>query len=99
MSCPFYGRFAARTARLLVATGGNQCGLIPETYTSCSMTSAGSEADWEQCDLNGCRRGEEFLKFPTTNHRHWAHQFAETVPTPAAAGRAATPNAITIRRK
>jgi hypothetical protein len=87
MSCPFYGRFAARTTRLLLATGGNQCGLIPETYTPCSMTSAGTEADWEQCDLNGCRRAEIFLQFATTSP-------ATAAPRPAAA-----PIAITIRRK
>lgn len=49
--------------RILVTNGGNQCGLIIESFSPCRMEIAGQEIDFDQCELKGTRRAEEFKDY------------------------------------
>jgi hypothetical protein len=49
--------------RVLVTQGGNQCGLIVESYSPCRMETAGLAVDFEQCELRGTGRADLFKDF------------------------------------
>ncbi len=40
MSCPFYGNSASRVSFGLIASGGNQCAIIVDSYAPCVMEVA-----------------------------------------------------------
>jgi hypothetical protein len=49
--------------RVLVTQGGNQCGLIVESYSPCRMEIAGLAVDFEECELKGTARAELLKDF------------------------------------
>lgn len=61
--CPFYGMHALPEFGTLLTQGGNQCGLIIESYSPCRMEAAGLEIDFETCEFNGTGRAAEFADF------------------------------------
>jgi hypothetical protein len=71
MKCKFYGTCcaglmgsaAAPEFPVLLTQGGNQCGLIVEKYSPCRMEIAGQEVDFDQCELKGTARAEQFKNF------------------------------------
>lgn len=72
MSCKFYGTCAAGLMgsapiaaefKVLLTNGGNQCGLIVESYAPCRMEMQSKEPNFEQCELNGSHRAEQFKDF------------------------------------
>jgi hypothetical protein len=68
MTAPFYARTnwpqtIPPEFRVLVTQGGNQCGLIVESYSPCRMETAGLAVDFEQCELKGTGRAEIFQDF------------------------------------
>lgn len=61
--CPFYGRHAAPTMRLLVEQYGNQCALVTSSYAPCAMEMAGQLPELARCEWNGTERAGEFAMF------------------------------------
>lgn len=63
MSCPFYAYHAVELLKTLIASGGNQCGLITHSFAPCRMEAEGQPVDFEQCVLHGTGRAAEFATF------------------------------------
>ena len=64
-NCPFYGRHLYRSNSLIVdppflllATGGNQCGLVTKSHSPCRMEMDREPVDWRECPLVGDARLE-----------------------------------------
>jgi hypothetical protein len=59
-ACPFYGltlvliATSPDTVRQLVSTpsGGNQCGLMTDSFAPCRMEVAGHAPEWRECPRN-----------------------------------------------
>jgi hypothetical protein len=61
--CPFYGYHAIEAFKVLVSSGGNQCGLITAAYAPCRMETAGLAPVLEECNFNGTGVAREFERF------------------------------------
>jgi hypothetical protein len=61
--CPYYGYHAVPEFQRLASQGGNQCGLIVESYSPCRMEVDGQLPDFAQCELNGSGRAIQFATF------------------------------------
>jgi hypothetical protein len=67
MSCPFYGQCALPMLQATTSPGGNQCALVIEAFSPCTMeVHQGKQPDWDSCprntDMPGMRRRAETIK-------------------------------------
>ena len=62
-TCPYYGRHAVVDFKMLVSQGGNQCGLIFESYSPCRMEIRGEQPDFAACEFNGTGRALELARY------------------------------------
>ena len=51
MNCPFYGHHFVQVGRpfLLLATGGNQCAIVTESYAPCALAIEDLPVEWSAC--------------------------------------------------
>jgi hypothetical protein len=52
-NCPFYGRYlftgAGAVPFLLIASSGNQCGLVTDAYAPCVLEIGHFAIEWAEC--------------------------------------------------
>ncbi len=77
MSCPFFGHSLWIRTRIIAPSHGNQCALVTNAHSPCTMETSGQRPSWEDCDRNPAREA--------AGERPTLTQIAEYVPAATAA--------------